>query len=67
MVRGSYGINNDTTHIDYFELEGELLESGVEDDLQWFSGSLQDNWPLQSETQSKFKRVLGAPREDASK
>lgn len=50
---------NDTSKIDYFELEGELLEAGLEDDLRHFSHSLQDIWHLQPETQSKFERALG--------
>lgn len=51
---------NDANKIDYFELEGELLESGAEDDLRRFSQSLQDNWHLQPGTRSKFERALGA-------
>jgi len=49
---------DDVSKVDFMELEVELLPDGNEADLARLVATLQDNWPLQLETKSKFERAL---------
>ena len=49
---------NDSSVVNYRELELELIEQGVEADLALLVEALQAQWPLKVETQSKFERAL---------
>ncbi len=42
----------------YFEVEFELKEAGTEDDLAAIAASLQNEWKLKPEPQSKFSRGM---------
>ena len=52
--------NIDAGDADYFELEVELLEAGVEADLPAFVEALQRRWSLLPQPQSKFERAYAA-------
>jgi inorganic triphosphatase YgiF len=49
---------DDPKIVDYRELEAELLEAGREADLTTLIKTVQAQWPLQPELQSKFERAL---------
>jgi CHAD domain-containing protein/uncharacterized protein YjbK len=49
---------NETTRVDYYNLEAELLEAGQEADLSQFIETLQTKWLLRPEGLSKFERGL---------
>lgn len=56
---------NPTGHVDYFELEAELLKAGTEAHLQQFTHALQARWNLPPAGQSKFERALNRQNKTA--
>jgi len=50
------------TAIDYLGLEAELIKDGTETDLVRFTKRLQQDWPLEVDSLSKFERALATLR-----